>query len=310
MNQSSLGLRYGMPAPDDNGLWLPEMERDACGIGFVASTRGEKSHRIVRKGIEAVCRLTHRGAVAADAKTGDGAGILTQIPVELLRQGLGKGQGKLLHRDQELAVAMIFFPQNDEMRERATRICEDVVSDSDLIFLNWRDVPIDRDALGDRARQHCPIIRQMLLVRYSNMSDQEYERVCYVLRKQMERRVREAEIEGFYIPSFSPHTIVYKGQMVAPQLDKFYLDLADENYLSTLSLYHQRYSTNTFPTWFLAQPFRFVAHNGEINTLAGQRQQFARGGIGARRDLLGRTQNYRATASDHSAGQQRFFSAR
>jgi glutamate synthase (NADPH/NADH) large chain/glutamate synthase (ferredoxin) len=253
----------------DGGLWLPCMESDACGIGFVASTRGERSHRIVRKGIESVCRLTHRGAVAADAKTGDGAGILTQIPVELLRAGLGKGQGRLLRRDEDLAVAMMFFPQEAEARHRAYRICEDVVAQSDLIFLEWRLVPTDAGALGDKSREKCPEVRQLLLARMGELSDQEFERVCYRMRKAMERRVAEAGIEGFYIPSFSSRTIVYKGLLVATQLTRFYQDLEDERFLSSMSLYHQRYSTNTYPTWFLAQPFRFLAHNGEINTLQG-----------------------------------------
>jgi glutamate synthase (ferredoxin) len=267
-NEHTIGLRYGMP-PHTGGLWQPDMERDACGIGFVASSRGEKSHRIVRKGIQAVCCLTHRGAVASDAKTGDGAGILTQIPAAILRAGLGRGQGKLLRRDEDLAVAMIFFPEDDAARHKAYLICEEAVADSDLIFLEWRKVPVDRNALGDSAREKCPHIRQLLLARIGDMSDEAFGRECYLIRKAIEKAMREAGIEGFYIPSFSHKTIVYKGLMVANQLDKFYLDLADERFVSTFALYHQRYSTNTYPTWFLAQPFRFVAHNGEINTLQG-----------------------------------------
>jgi glutamate synthase domain-containing protein 1 len=268
MNNEQQGLSFGMPR-NRGGLWSPAFERDACGIGFVASSKQEVSHRIVRKGIEAVCCLTHRGAVASDAKTGDGAGILTQIPHELLRASLGKGQSRLLKRNQDLAVAMMFLPQDTGPRHAAVEICEDVIAQSDLIFLEWRKVPVDPDALGDKARERCPIVRQMILVRDESMGDEEFERTCYLARKAMEKRVWEAGIEGFYIPSFSAQTIVYKGLMVAPQLDKFYLDLADERYASAFTLYHQRYSTNTYPTWFLAQPFRFLAHNGEINTLQG-----------------------------------------
>ncbi len=265
------GLSFGMPRRhgSQRGLWLPSFERDACGIGFVASSRQERSHRIVRKGIEAVCCLTHRGAVASDAKTGDGAGVLTQIPYELLRASLGKGQSKLLKRDQDLAVAMIFLPQDSGARHAAVEICEEEVAGSDLIFLEWRKVPVDLGALGDKARERCPVVRQMLLFRDESMSDEEFERACYVVRKGIEKRIWQAGIEGFYIPSFSSQTVVYKGLMVAPQLDKFYLDLADGRFASAFTLYHQRYSTNTYPTWFLAQPFRFLAHNGEINTLQG-----------------------------------------
>ncbi len=267
--QNNLGLSYGMPPAPAGGLWNPAFEADACGIGFVADIEGRATHRILKKGLESVCCLTHRGAVAADAKTGDGAGLLTQIPYQILRGGLGRGQSKLLRRDKDLAVAMMFFPLDADARHRAYRICEEVIDESDLIFLAWRLVPTDKGALGDNARGACPEIRQLLLARLDNMSDEEFERVCYRLRKAMEIRVAAAGIEGFYIPSFSSRTIVYKGLMVAPQLNRFYGDLDDERYETSLVLYHQRYSTNTFPTWFLAQPFRMLAHNGEINTLQG-----------------------------------------
>jgi glutamate synthase (NADPH/NADH) large chain/glutamate synthase (ferredoxin) len=268
------GLSYGLPPA--RGLYDPAFEQDACGIGFVADVQGRRTHRIVEKAIEAVCCLTHRGAVAADAKTGDGAGILTQIPHRLLRAGLGKGQGKLLRNDEDLAVAMMFFPRDADQRHRAYHICESVIEESDLVFLEWRRVPIDRSALGEKARETCPEIRQLLLARMNGMTDDEFGRTCYQLRKRMENRVAKAGIEGFYIPSFSHRTIVYKGLVVAPQLNKFYGDLQDEAYESAIALYHQRYSTNTFPTWFLAQPFRFLAHNGEINTCRATSTGFVR----------------------------------
>jgi len=264
---SGSGLSFGLPPA--RGLYDPRMEQDSCGIGFVADVQGRRTHKTVEKAIEAVCCLTHRGAVAADAKTGDGAGILTQIPYALLRKGLGKGQGKLLRKDEDLAVAMMFFPRDAEARHRAYKICNKVVEESDLVFLDWRRVPVDANALGEKARETAPQIRQLLLARLDGMSDEQFGRVCYQLRKRMENRVAAEGIEGFYIPSFSHRTIIYKGLVVAPQLNKFYGDLQDEKYESAIALYHQRYSTNTFPTWFLAQPFRFVAHNGEINTLQG-----------------------------------------
>ena len=268
-NSDFPGLSYGLPAPSENGLWRPEHEVDSCGIGFVADLRGQKSHRIVAKGLEAVGCLMHRGAVASDSKTGDGAGILTQIPHKLLRAGLGKGQGKLLKRDEDLAVAMMFLPQDADTRHKAYHICEAVIEESELVFLAWRRVPVELGALGEIALKTCPEVRQMLLMRPENMGDEEFGRLCYVLRKRMEKRVAQEKIVDFYIPSFSNKTIVYKGLMVAPQLANFYPDLKDERYESALALYHQRYSTNTFPTWFLAQPFRFLAHNGEINTAQG-----------------------------------------
>ena len=269
MSKFNLGLSYGLPQAQEGGLWRPEMETSSCGIGFVADLKGERSHRIVAKGLEAVGCLTHRGAVAADSKTGDGAGLLTQIPHKLLRASLGKGQRKLIKRDEDLAVAMIFFPREDAPRHRAQQICEVVIEESDLIFLGWRRVPIDLPALGEIALKTCPEIRQMLLMRPDGMSDLAFERLCYVLRKRMESRIAAQEIEGFYIPSFSCKTIVYKGLILAPQLPRFYEDLQNPDFHSAIALYHQRYSTNTFPTWFLAQPFRFLAHNGEINTAQG-----------------------------------------
>ncbi len=269
MSKSSLGLSYGLPESAANGLWRPEFETSSCGIGFVADLKGARSHRIVAKGLEAVSCLTHRGAVASDHKTGDGAGLLTQIPHKLLRASLGKGQGKQVKRDEDLAVAMIFFPRDSNARHTAQQVCEDVVADSDLVLLAWRRVPVDMDALGEIALRTCPEIRQMILMRTEGLDDQAFEHLCYVLRKRIEARIALLEIEGFYIPSFSCKTIVYKGLILAPQLPKFYEDLQNPDYESAIALYHQRYSTNTFPTWFLAQPFRFLAHNGEINTAQG-----------------------------------------
>ncbi|RYG71776.1 glutamate synthase subunit alpha, partial [bacterium] len=264
-----MGLSYGLPTPDPNGLWRPEFEVDSCGIGFVADLKGERSHRIVAKGLEAVSCLTHRGAVAADQKTGDGAGLLTQIPYKIFRSFLGKVKGQLLKRDEDLAVAVLFCPIDNDDRRACYAIWDEVMETSELIYLNKRDVPVQLEALGEIAMQSCPKIRQMLLMRPDGMSDEAFERNCYLLRKRIEALVAERGIEGFYIPSFSSKTIVYKGLILAPQLSRFYEDLSNPDYESAIALYHQRYSTNTHPTWFLAQPFRFLAHNGEINTAQG-----------------------------------------
>jgi len=268
-NSDFPGLSFGLPAPSENGLWRPEYEQDSCGIGFVADLQGARSHSIVAKGVQAVSCLTHRGAVAADQKTGDGAGVLTQIPHRLLRASLGKGQAKLLKRDEDLAVAMCFFPRNPDARHRCYDICNSVVEESGMVFLSWRKVPMDEGALGEIALKTCPEIRQLLLMRPEGMPDEAFKRTCYILRKQMEKRVAAEGIHGFYIPSFSNKTVAYKGLILAPQLPKFYEDLQNPDFESAIALYHQRYSTNTFPTWFLAQPFRFLAHNGEINTAQG-----------------------------------------
>ncbi len=270
MNTSEFpGLSFGLPHPQPNGLWRPEHEQDSCGIGFVADLQGRRSFDIVAKGVEAVSCLTHRGAVAADQKTGDGAGVLTQIPHKLLRASLGKGQAKLLKRDEDLAVAMCFFPRDLGTKARCFEICNDVVEESGMIFLSWRKVPVDEGALGEIALKSQPDIRQLLLMRPEGMPDDAFKKTCYILRKQMEHRVAAEQIPGFYIPSFSHKTVVYKGLILAPQLPKFYEDLQNPDFESAIALYHQRYSTNTFPTWFLAQPFRFLAHNGEINTAQG-----------------------------------------
>ena len=263
------GLSYGLPDFNDKGLWHPAHETSSCGIGFVADMTGAPSHRIVVKGLEAVSCLTHRGAVAADSKTGDGAGLLTQIPHKLLHKSLGRGQGKLLKKPEDLAVAMLFCPRDPVSRHAAYEICEEVIGESDLFLLTRRTVPVDMGALGAIAAESCPEIRQLLLMRGEGMSDEEFERTCYVLRKRIETRIVKAGIIGFYIPSFSSKTITYKGLVIAPQLSKFYEDLQNPDYESAIALFHQRYSTNTFPTWFLAQPLRTMAHNGEINTVQG-----------------------------------------
>ena len=176
-------LRY------DKGLWHPSHETSSCGIGFVADLTGTPSHRIVVKGLEAVSCLTHRGAVAADSKTGDGAGLLTQIPHKLLHKSLGRGQGKLLKKPEDLAVAMLFCPRDAVARHAAYAICEEVIGESDLFLLTRREVPVDMGALGAIAAESCPEIRQLLLMRGEGMSDEEFERTCYVLRKRIEARI-------------------------------------------------------------------------------------------------------------------------
>jgi glutamate synthase (ferredoxin) len=249
-------------------LYSPAYERDACGTGFVADIAGRRSHVILEMAIQAVVNLTHRGAVSADGKTGDGAGVLTQIPRAFFARELAV-QGISLGPDSPLAVGMLFLPGQDEpAQERCLEIVTRAIRQEGLTLLAWRQVPIDRGALGEKGLATCPDVRQALIGPGATPED-AFERALYLTRRRIEREVLAEGIEEFYIPSFSHRTLVYKGLMVAPQLSRFFPDLADPLYETALAVFHQRYSTNTFPTWFLAQPFRFLAHNGEINTRQG-----------------------------------------
>lgn len=252
-----------------NLLADPTHGQDSCGVGFVADISGKKSHRIIELALEAVANLTHRGAVDADAKTGDGAGVLTQLPKRLFKREVLKLGYKKVDKN-DIAVGMVFLPSNNPIaKERCKTTVEEVISGYDLTFYGWRKVPIDMSVLGGKALATLPNIYQVLIGRKPGMSDDEYERTLYLARKKIERHVLRNEIRDFYIPSMSHRTIVYKGLFVAPQLKHFYLDLKDPEFKTSLAVFHQRYSTNTFPNWFLAQPFRMLAHNGEINTLRG-----------------------------------------
>jgi len=250
-------------------LYDPAYDQDSCGVGFIADIEGRKSHRIVETALEAVTNLTHRGAIDADAKTGDGAGVLTQIPRKLFKRELQNMGCKDADVD-DLAVGMIFLPSKDPLaKERCKTIVEEVIAGFDLKFYGWRKVPIDPSVLGEKALETLPAIYQVLVGSNGRAKGDEYERTLYLARKKIERHVLRHDIKEFYIPSFSHRTIVYKGLLVAPQLRKFYLDLKNPDFETSLAVLHQRYSTNTFPSWYLAQPFRMLAHNGEINTLCG-----------------------------------------
>ncbi|MDA0747355.1 MAG: glutamate synthase large subunit [bacterium] len=251
------------------GLYRPEFEHDACGVGFVADISGRKNHRIVQGAVQALANLTHRGAMDADAKTGDGAGVLTQIPEKLFAREAEGLQFRLPEGDG-LAVGMIFLPRWDAVaNDRCRIVIEEAIDHYDLVLVGWRPVPVDESVLGDKAAEMKPDIQQVLVQRGEGMSDAEFERGLYLVRRQIERSVRRHGIEDCYICSFSNRTIVYKGMMVAPQVSRFYKDLQDPDFEAAFAIFHQRYSTNTMPNWFMAQPFRCLAHNGEINTLRG-----------------------------------------
>lgn len=255
----------------ENSLYDPSFEHDACGVGFVADIGGNQSHAILEMGIRSVVNLTHRGAVDADAKTGDGAGILTQIPSQLFKKDLDR-LGYHLDEPAALGVGVLFMPRDDRAAHDVCRtIVEESITEEGLQLLGWRTVPLDLDHLGQKAQETRPDIQQVLVGRPDGMDADTFERLLYLARRALESRACEKAIEDFYCVSFSHQRIVYKALVVAPQLDQFYLDLKDPAFETALCVIHQRYSTNTFPTWSLAQPMRFLAHNGEINTLKGNR---------------------------------------
>ncbi|MGA2114488.1 MAG: glutamate synthase subunit alpha, partial [Bryobacteraceae bacterium] len=262
-------LRPGLP--DAQGLYHPQNERDACGIGFVANIKGQKSHDIIVKGIQVLLNLTHRGACGCDPETGDGAGVVIQIPHKYLSRECAR-LGFTLPAPGEYGVGMTFLPVEPPARRTAEGLIERLLAEEGLSLLGWRDTPIDGSAIGRVARASQPYIQQVFVGRGRGMTEDQLERKLYVVRKRAEAEVAAGDMPGksfFYIPSLSARTIVYKGLLLAPQIGHFYPELSDPDVLSALCLVHQRFSTNTFPTWQLAHPFRYIAHNGEINTLRG-----------------------------------------
>src|SRR5262245_39671328 len=239
-------MQYSLPAP--KGLYDPRFEHDACGIGFVARLSGEPSHDILKQALTAVGNMAHRGGVGADGKSGDGAGVLTQIPRaffarELSRLGIDYPAG-------DLAVGMVFLPHDDDQRAIARKLVDQGLAQYGLALLGWRVVPVDDTALGERARAARPVIEQALIGRQPEMrlTADGYERALYLPRKAIEAAAQAREIADFYVASLSSRTLVYKGLLVAPRLPQFYTDLRDTAYETAIAVYHQRYSTNTFPT--------------------------------------------------------------
>jgi glutamate synthase domain-containing protein 2/glutamate synthase domain-containing protein 1/glutamate synthase domain-containing protein 3 len=265
--------QHGWLLPRRSALYDPRFEHDACGVGFVARLSGQAGHDIVAKAVEAVANLSHRGAVAADGKSGDGSGVLTQIPRQLVTRELERLHATRLEDNDVLGVGMFFLPSLD-LQARSEALIEAALAASGTRVLGWRDVPIDPDQLGAAARSTLPRIRQAFIVpQGAERSAASLEQALYLARKEIERRAQaEGLVDmGFYVASLSCRTLVYKGLFAAHQLPAFYPDLRDPEYQSALAVFHQRYSTNTFPTWQLAQPLRLLAHNGEINTMLGNR---------------------------------------
>ena len=274
-------MRKGLP--EKQGLYDPRNEHDACGIGFVVDIRNRKSHRIIEQGLQVLKNLTHRGAVGADPLAGDGAGILIQMPDAHLRAVCGD-IGIELPEPGEYSVGMVFMPQAEGPRADCVRIVEEIVEAEGQYVLGWRDVPVDNSGLGESVLPTEPSVRQVFVRRGENCADRDaFERKLFVIRKQAEHRIDALgeACDDFYMPSFSSRTIVYKGMLLAHQVGEFYRDLRDERMVTALALVHQRFSTNTFPSWRLAHPYRMICHNGEINTLRGNINWMA-----ARRHLM------------------------
>ncbi|WP_216092611.1 glutamate synthase large subunit [Candidatus Marithrix sp. Canyon 246] len=253
--------------PPKQGLYDPCYEHDACGVGFIAHIKGHKNHNIIIQGLEILKNITHRGAVGADPLAGDGAGILIQTPDAFLRANLDIS----LPSVGDYAVGMIFLPRDEQKRAACEALIADVIAAEGQKLLVWRDVPTNNDVIGESVKVIEPVIKQVFIA--NACADQDaFERKLFVIRKVIEHKVRnelELDYSHFYIPSFSSRTLLYKGMLLADQVGAYFPDLLDERMVTSLALVHQRFSTNTFPTWDLAQPFRMIAHNGEINTVRG-----------------------------------------
>lgn len=258
--------------PPKQGLYDPKNEHDACGIGFVVNIKGKKSHEIVRQALTILMNLTHRGGCGSEPNTGDGAGILMQIPHDFLKDACAK-TGVILPEQGEYAVGMVFVPHNPDLRAKYEQQFEKIVMEEGQTVLGWRTVPTDDTSLGKTAKSCMPFIRQVFIGKSAALKDElSFERKLYVIRSRAENQIRYAQKEEerfFYLASLSSRTIVFKGMLTADQVGTFYKDLDDPTFVSALALVHSRYSTNTFPSWERAHPYRYIIHNGEINTLRG-----------------------------------------
>ncbi len=253
----------------ENGLYSEEEEHSSCGVGLVVSIDGKPSRKVVANGISALKAIWHRGAVDADGKTGDGAGIHVQIPVHFFYDQIRR-TGHEPRMDELMAVGQVFLPRTDFGAQEACRtIIETEVLRMGYYIYGWRHVPVDVSCLGEKANATRPEIEQILISNSKGVDEEQFERELYVIRRRVEKAVTAAGIQGLYVNSLSCRSVIYKGMMLAEEVAVFYPDLMDERFESAFAIYHQRYSTNTFPQWWLAQPFRMLAHNGEVNTLKG-----------------------------------------
>jgi glutamate synthase (NADPH/NADH) large chain len=252
------------------GLYDPDNERDGCGIGFIVNIKGDKSHDIVSKGLQILDNMAHRGAQGCDPCTGDGAGILLQVPHAFLKRAAAEN-GVHLPGSGEYGVGMIFLPTEPAQRRQTERMIEAIIGEEGQHFLGWRDVPVKESQIGEQARVTLPFIRQFFIKR-NMLNETQFERKLYVIRKRIESSISASAIaqrDMVHLSSLSGNTLVYKGMLLPSQVPLFYQDLTDEAVVSALAMVHSRFSTNTFPAWSLAHPYRYLCHNGEINTLKG-----------------------------------------
>jgi glutamate synthase (ferredoxin) len=258
--------------PPKQGLYDPQFEHDSCGVGFVVNIKGKKSHKIIRDALTVLINLNHRGACGCEANTGDGAGILVQMPHSFFKEISRKDKIKLPPLG-DYGVGMVFLPRDPNERRTCEKMFENIVVEEGQKFLGWRTVPTNNSSLGATARTTEPTVQQAFIRRNPKLEDElAFERKLYIIRKRSERAIRYSGVSGghsFYISSLSSRTLIYKGMLLTEQMDEFYPDLKNPAMESALALVHSRFSTNTFPTWERAHPYRFVAHNGEINTLRG-----------------------------------------
>src|SRR6516225_10888644 len=279
---SAQALGFGDSAdpglPPAQGLYDPALDKDSCGVGFIADIKGRKSHQLIEDGLRILCNLEHRGAVGADPRMGDGAGILVQMPHKFFAKKTAE-LGIKLPKPGEYAVGYLFMPMDPNWRQIIRDVYAEVVAREGLSMLGWREVPTDNSKLGESVKPTEPKHMQVFIGRgKKKFSENEFERRLYILRKSISNAIyrrRERRTSGYYPVSISCRTVIYKGMFLAGQLGTYYPDLHDPEFASALALVHQRFSTNTFPTWSLAHPYRMIAHNGEINTLRGNRNWMA-----------------------------------
>jgi glutamate synthase (NADPH/NADH) large chain len=280
----------GIGLPQAQGLYDPALDKDSCGVGFIADIKGRKSHKIVDDALTILCNLEHRGAVGADPRAGDGAGILVQIPHKFFVKVADK-LGFKLPKPGDYAVGQLFMPRDPDWRQVNRDIYAQTIKRMGMTLLGWRDVPTDNSSLGESVKPTEPVHQQVFIGRgKKSMSEDDFERRLYILRKSVSAAIykrHERRLAGYYPVSLSCRTVVYKGMFLADQLGKYYPDLHDPDFESALALVHQRFSTNTFPTWSLAHPYRMIAHNGEINTLRGNNNWMAARQASVSSDLFG-----------------------
>src|SRR5579862_6020838 len=260
------------------GLFDPALEKDSCGVGFIADIKGRKSHKIVEDALTILVNLEHRGAVGADPRAGDGAGILVQTPHKFFAKQ-SAALGFKLPAPGEYAVGVVFLPHDAPWRQEIMDTYAAVAAREDMKILGWRDVPTDNSTLGESVKPTEPVHKQVFIARSPKITtEDEFERRLYILRKTISGILyskRERRVSNYYPVSISCRTVIYKGMFLADQLGAYYPDLHNPDFESALALVHQRFSTNTFPTWSLAHPYRMIAHNGEINTLRGNNNWMA-----------------------------------